>query len=698
MTLRTRFRQLLPVAAMALLVIESTPLMAQAMVNLREADIRAFIDDVAKVTGASFVIDQRVQGKVSVVTDKPLSRAAYFELFLATMRANGYVAVPMGQGQYRIQPAEAGAGAGSGTQGSNRFATAVIPLSVIDAQTAVDSLRPMLSRNGTAAANRAGNALIVTDFADNIARVRSAMKQIDQDRSTSVVVSLTNANPSAVAQSLNQLNRLTGGERSRVSVVAVEGSRAIAIRGEADQVAAIAKSARELDRLALDDSNVRVIFLQHADAGAILPVLQTLMGQTPTLTPRNSLSAQGTGPFSRPQNRANGDQPQEEGQSQPPPSAENLGVAAGNQSKRAIIARYEGANALIISARPEIQRQLADVVRQLDTQRAQVQVEAIIVEISDTAAQQLGVQWLLSGTDGSIPFLSTNFSNAAPNLLAITGAVAGQKGLITGPLNDAFQQAAAESLFQTVGGTAGFAGKIFSNALFGFVINAVKRDADSNILSTPSILTLDNQPARILVGQEIPVTTGEALGQNLDNSFRTVQRQDVGIQLSVKPQINAGGSVTLTIKQVVSSIAETVADRDFVLNKREIETSVTVSDGQIIALGGLLDDIERRTLQKVPLLGDIPGVGALFRSTTKERVKTNLMVFIRPTIVRDRAAGDALTAARWDAVREQQTLREGYSSLDALAYDYLRTLPPYKPAPFPPPVAAPAANPAQPTP
>ncbi len=679
------FRSILRAAtALALLQVMAWPhaAVAQSTINLREADIRAFIDDVAKVTGASFVIDPRVQGKVSVVSDRPLSRTAYFELFLATMRANGYVAVPMGQGQYRVQPAEAGAG--SGTREGSRFATAVVPLTHIDAQSAVESLRPLLSRNGTAAANRAGNAVIVADFADNIARARAALREIDRDRTNAVVVPLKNAGARDLAQSLAQLMQAGTGPdaRSGVSVVPVDGSNALALRGEPGQVAKVAAMARELDARAIDGSEIRVVFMRHADAAAIMPVLQQLMGQQPTITASAAAAPQLAGtPF------GGAGQQQAQPAAAPAPAAASLGVAAGPQGKKAIIARYEGANAIIISAAADIQRQLGEVIRQLDTQRAQIQVEAIIVEISDSAAQQLGVQWLLADPDGSRPFLSTNFSNAAPNLLAIAGAVAGAQGTIPPSAGLAFEKAAVESLLGTTGGTAGFGGRVFGNTLFGFVVNAVKNDGDSNVLSTPSIMTLDNQPARILVGQEIPVTTGEALGQNLDNSFRTVQRQDVGIQLSVKPQINAGGSVTLTIKQVVSSIAQTIDDRDFVLNKREIETAVTVGDGQILALGGLLDDNERKSLQKVPLLGDIPGLGALFRSNTKTRSKTNLMVFIRPTIVRDRAEGDAITAARWDSVREAQIRRDGFPSLDALAYDYLRTLPPYKPTPFPPPVA-----------
>jgi len=685
---------------LALLLSLAHPVAAQTMVNLRDADIRAFIDDVAKVTGSSFVIDPRVQGKVSVVSEQPLGRAAYFELFLATLRANGHVAVPMGNGQYRIQPAEAGAGAGATADGT-RFITSAIPLTSVDAAQAIESLRPILSRNGAAAANRAGNVVIVTDFADNIARMRTILGQVDQDRSTATIVALTNAGARDLAQSLGALMAPGESGRAAVTVVPVDASNAIAIRGEPAQVQKVAAMARDLDLKAASGSEVRVIFLQHADAASVMPVLQQLMGQSPTTSGSAAATASLAGtPFGG-GDRQGGGGAQDSGLATPASApaaaltASNVGVAAGDPRKSAIIARYEGANAIIISARSEIQRQLGEVIRQLDTRRAQVQVEAIIVEISDTAARQLGVQFMLSGTNGAIPFMATNYSNAAPNILALAGAVAAERGIIPpGGAADALTEAAVASLLGAGGGPAPIGGNFgglgqSGNSIFGFIINAVKNDVNSNMLSTPSVLTLDNQPARILVGQEIPVTTGEALGNNLDNSFRTVDRQDVGVQLAVKPQINAGGTVTMAIKQVVSSIASTVAERDFVLNKREIETSVTVADGQIIALGGLLDDNERRSLQKVPLLGDIPGIGELFKSRNNSRVKTNLMVFIRPSIVRNQTESDALTANRWDSIRQDQIRRDGASSLDAMAYDYLRTLPPYQPHPFPP--AKPAA-------
>lgn len=685
-------------AAAALLA--SAALAAQTTVNLRDADLRALIDDVSKVTGTSFVVDPRVQGKVSVVSDKPLGRAAYFELFLATLRANGFVAVPMGNGGYRIQPAEAGASAAASPQG-NRFTTSVVPLKAIDAQQALESLRPVLSRQGAASANRAGNSVIITDFADNIARARAVLTEIDRDRSSNEVVALKNAGPRDLAQSLNALiGQRENSGRLAVTVVPIDASNAIAIRGDTAQVAKIAAMARDLDQRAATGSEVRVLFLQQADAAAVLPVLQQLIGQAPASTgaSRAASGLAGT-PFGNSGNRqqggglgggqGGGNNAGMSMDSSAPASASltasSVGVAVGDVNRQAIIARYEDANAIIISAPAEIQRKLGEVVRQLDTRRPQVHVEAVIVEISESAARKLGVQFALTGKDGAVPFFGTNYSNATPSLLALAGAVAAQKGIITGDAAEQAKTNALNSLLGSSGMLGGGFGTIGSNFIFGTIINAVRSDGDSNILSTPSVMTLDNQPARILVGQEIPVTTGEALGNNLDNSFRTVQRQDVGIQLSVKPQINAGGTITLTLKQIVSSIASTVADRDFVLNKREIETSVTVGDGQIVALGGLLDQTNENSIERVPLLSDIPGLGELFKSRARSRKKTNLMVFIRPTVVRSQADSDAITANRWDQIREAQTASDGYSSLDALAYDYLRTLPPYKPAPFPPP-------------
>jgi general secretion pathway protein D len=394
-----------------------------------------------------------------------------------------------------------------------------------------------------------------------------------------------------------------------------------------------------------------------------------------------------------------------------PTSAPSNGESITGRSS-AIVTRFEGANAIIVAANADTQRTLGEVIRQLDVRREQVLVEAIIVEISDNLAKRLGVQFLLGGKPGSdIPFAVTNYSNAQPNILTIGGAIGAREldrtqtvtnGTVTttttsSPASDQLAQAAVNSILAATGGIGGFATTIGNNGIFGAIINAVRSDSTSNILSTPSIMTLDNQEARILVGQEIPITTGQALSNNFDNAFRTVQRENVGIQLQVKPQINEGGAIKLLLRQEVSSIAGPVSNdnSELILNKREIETTVTVDNGEIIALGGLLDDNERRTIEKIPLLGDLPVLGELFKSRSKSRQKTNLMVFIRPTILRSAADARALAQRRYGYVREQQLAnRPGEEpSIDELVREYMGAEPPVPPLDLPgstpPPLPAP---------
>nr|WP_114952265.1 type II secretion system secretin GspD [Sphingosinicella terrae] len=663
-----------------------SPLSAQYVLNLREADIRAFIQDAARVTGRTFIIDPAVQGRVSVVTERALSRSEYFELFLSTLRANGFVAVPAAGGALRVQPI-AGAASSAPVGGSRRgspsgFVTEILRVRNIDAAAAVETLRPMVSRDGSITAGR--NSIVVSDFADNVRRVRQVLAQIDVDSGVTRLVGLDNAGAREIATALGEL------APEGVTVVAVDSSNAIAIRGDAGSVSQLAGIAAELDRRAASGSEIRVVFLEHADAEQLLPVLQQLLGQTPTQPTttrrarRSSASGEGGGAAMQPDPAA------------PAPIAAVAPAGAPPIAARnAVVTRFEGANAIVISATPDVQRMLGEVVRQLDVRRQQVLVEAIIVEISDTAAQQLGVQLFLSGLRGSnIPFAVTNYSSIAPNLGTIAGAIAARElsgttttvttgsGSTTTTTTDGGSDlidAAAAELARINGGVFGGAFQA-GNAIFGAIVNAVRSDNQSNILSTPSIMTLDNQEARILVGQEIPITTGEALSENFDNTFRTVQRQNVGITLEVRPQINAGGSIKLDLRQEVSSIAGPVSSdfQDLILNKREIETTITVDDGEIVGIGGLLDDNERRTLERVPVLGDIPLLGQLFRSRGRARGRTNLMVFIRPTILRSAADARAMSARRYGYARGQQLLgnpnRE--PSLDELVRDYLGTVPP----------------------
>jgi general secretion pathway protein D len=664
---------------LGLMLVALNPLAAQQTLNLRDADVRAFIQDAARVTGRNFIIDSRVTGKVSVVTDRPLSRSEYFEVFLSTLRANGFIAVPTNNG-YRIQPAETAAAQPGriGAQGAsrNQFVTEVFRLRSIEAASAVETLRPLVSREGSVTANRAGNSLVVADYADNIRRIRALLGRIDSEGAATEVIALRNAGAREIATSLQQL--ASGGQaegaRGTVSVVAIDSSNSIALRGDRGAVARFTAIARDLDKRAASGTEIRVLWLQHADAEKLLPVLQQLVGQAAIVVPAS------VGPG---------------GNSAPAAAPAIASSPPANGRAAPVIARYEGANAIIISAPADMQRTLGEVVRQLDTRREQVLVEAIIVEISDTAAKKLGVQFLLGGKPGSgIPFAATNYSNAAPNILTIAGAI-GARELNTSTttingnttvtttnntVSDQLAGAAVNSILGASGGFGGFATTIGRNALFGTIINAVQQDDKSNILSAPSITTLDNQEAKFLVGQEIPITTGEKLSNNFDNAFRTVERQNVGIQLEVKPQVNASGAIKLFIRQEVSSIAGPVSSNgnDLILNKREFETTMIVDDGQIAAIGGLLDDNERRTIEKLPFLGDLPGIGALFRSKAKSRSKTNLMVFIRPTILRTAAESTALAERRYNYARDEQRLtRPGEEpSLDELMRDYMGVSPP----------------------
>jgi len=684
--------------AAALVSATPGPAFAQYTLNVRDADIRAFIQDAARITGRTFVIDGRVNGKVSVVTDRPLSRSEYFEIFLSTLRSNGLVAVPGPNGAYRIQPID-GAAAQPGRIGSdraaqNQFVTEIIRLKHIDAVAAVETLRPLVSAQGSLTANRNANSLVVADFADNIRRIRALAASIDRDTSTSQIVTLKNAGAREIAAALTALVPAAGeGAKAPIAIVPVDSSNAIALRGDQALVARFVSMANDLDAKAAGGTELRVYWLEHANAETLLPTLQQLVGggsdpaQKAGLPPASSSSSSTGGSTSTPTAAP---------ATTTPTSVSGSGGSIATRGP-AIVTRYEGANAIIVAANSEVQRMLGELIRQLDSRREQVLVEAIVVEIGDDAAKRLGVQFLLGGKN--IPFVATNYSNAQPNIFTLGGAYAANRlsqetttvnGNTTvtqtnSALGSSLQEAAAASLLTATGGFAGFAGDIGKNTIFGAIINAVKSDTTSNLLATPHIVTLDNQAAKFLVGQEVPITTGEALSDNFDNAFRTVQREEVGIKLEVTPQVNGAGEVKLFLRQEVSSVAGPVSSRnsDLILNKRSFETVLTVDDGEILAIGGLLNDDERKTIERIPLLSDIPLVGELFKSRSRSRSKTNLMVFIRPTILRNREDNAALTARRYGYIRDFQLQRnpDEEPAIDTLVRDYMGTVPPVATAP-----------------
>lgn len=647
---------------LAMLIGAPVDALGEEALNLRSADIRAFIQDVARVTGRTFIVDPRVMGTASIASEGLIRPDEMFDVFLATLRANGLIAIPAGENAFRIVPDESAAQLPAVAGGETGFSTEVYRLNSIEAGAAMDALRPLIGRQGVIIATQQGNALVVADYADNLRRIRGLIAQIDQDRSAIETITLKNSSAREIIAAVNQILAPAGQQgqarNSRIALAPVESSNSIVLRGDAGLVRSVLEIVGDLDRRAAQTDDVRVVRLQHASAEKLLPVLQQIIGQVPTTLA-----------------------PKEGREPSPVAAASQLNSVPQLGSRRAKIAWFDGANALVISAEPETQRILGDVIRRLDTRREQVLVEAIVVEVSDDTAKNLGVQFLVSG-DGKTgaPFFATNYTNSAPSLLALTGAIVGGGNLPSGSQAlEALRNAAIASLITANGALFGGAGRA-GDLLFAGIVNAVKSDASSNLLSTPSVMTLDNEKASLLVGQEIPITTGEVLGSANVNPFRTVQRQDVGIQLEVKPQINIDGAITLLLRQEVSSLAGPVSAsfNELIVNKREITTTVLVDDGDIVVLGGLLDQNETLRVDRVPGLGDLPGIGALFRNSAVERNKRNLMVFIRPRIVRNPADAQGATAPRYDYLRSLQlgASRDGRSSLEETVREYLRANPP----------------------
>jgi len=668
----------------------AAPAMAQEArqtLNVQGADIRAFIQDVARTTGRTFIVDPAVTGTVTVTSDRPLGRAQLFEVFLSTLRANGLVVTPTQSGAYRISPAQ-GAAQGPSTVGAERFSTEVFQLRNIDAASAAETIRPLVGAQGQVLANPGANSVVVADFSDNLARIRSLIGRIDVDRSSYEVVALENASAREIAGVLQQVMAAPGGGQGMVTVTPVESSNSIVLRGDAQALARVRGLIHDLDGRSRANQDVNVVFLEHADAGQLLPVLQQVVGQpvTPATEASPGLRTAPTGSTSA----ASG------GLSR---AATSLGSAEANGAigsstvtatgQRATIARFPGANALVISGPADMQRTLADVIRRLDVRRQQVLIEAIVVELSDNAVRELGVQWLYGGENGV--GLTNYTDNATPLVNIAGGAYAGQLDE-DDPLREQLQTLALNSLVGA-NGFVGGGGFEVGDGLFGFIINAAKTDKGSNLLQTPSIMTLDNEEATFLVGQEVPITTGQTLLDGNSNPFTTTDRKDIGVRLTVRPQINAGGSITLTLRQEVSAINGGLSSgaTDLVLDKRELQTTLVVDDGDIAVAGGLLDQNDIIQTDKIPGLGDIPGVGALFRSNSRQRGRTNLMVFLRPTIIRTREEAQGLAADRWGYMRDQQAAvqPDREPSLDALVRDYMRTQAPAAPATGEPMVIAP---------
>ncbi len=605
--------------------------------NFRDAELTAVIEDVSRQTGYTFIVDPEVRGRVTITSQSALTSEEVFQVFLSTLRVNGYAAVRSAPGVFQILPQAEGARAGAPVRSGRDddvFLTSVIRLTNSSARDAVRAIGPMISSNGAANAVEGGNLIVVVDFASNVRSVEQAIRAMDVDRSTVEMLVLENLPAEDMVNIVERLRTRTAqGEDDRafaVTVAAVPASNALLLRGEPGAVGEMVALARRIDAVSASNQSFRVIYLDHAEGEDLLPILEQF---AVALSPGDSASGR---PVS--------------------------------------IAHHAPTNSIIINADPDLLRELEQVIGRLDIRRPQVQVEAIVVEISDRAARDLGVQFLLAG-DGSdaTPFGYTRYgSSSSPDLLALAGA------LITDSFDDTetttgsvdLRSLALSSLLGARGGTFGVGGEIGdSGTLFGVVLNALESDTDSNVLSKPQITVLDNEEAELVVGQEIPVTTGETLGSNNTNPFRQINREDVGVKLQVTPQINDGDTIRLSIIQEVSSVAGPVsADfQELITNTRQISTTVLADNGEIIVLGGLIETDEQFAEDAVPGLSRIPVAGRLFQNEARSTTRRNLMVFLRPVIIRDAADMREVTRSAYDyTVGSQRVANDGRSSLDDL--------------------------------
>ncbi|MFC3052772.1 type II secretion system secretin GspD [Kordiimonas pumila] len=618
------------------------------VLNYNDADIRVFIDDIAALTGRTFIIDPRVKGKVNVVSSEQVSAEGVFQTFLSALRVNGFTVVPTASGAFKIVPDDV-AGQDSTLVGASgrgdQLVTRVFTLKFADPLAVQAAAKPFIDKNGRTFARKGMQLVIMTDYAENLRRIADLIASMDTDPSVIRTLTLENTSATEMAEIALSLSTQPGFEdsaRLTLTALPLESSNTLILKGSRDVIDSFLPVLKELDKSNASRGDLRVIYLKHASAEKLLPMLETI---TKSLSRKDATGKE----------------------------------LPGNSD--VTISSYAGANALVINASSEMQQKVAGVIHMLDLPRAQVLVEAIVVEVSEGAAKNLGVQYILAGGDRSnIPFTVANYSNTAPNILAVTGALAldGDSSSSDGDsdstsTSDLLKATAVDSLLGLNGFALGIGGQSDNGTIFGAVLTALKQDTGSNILSTPSIVTMDNEPARFLSGQEIPVTTGEALGSSNTNPFRTIERKDVGVQLEVTPQVNEGDEIRLAIRQEISSIAGSVGtdSSQLITNKREIQTTVRVKDGEIVVLGGLIEQTESTRTDKIPLLGDIPILGHAFRSDSKSSAKTNLMIFLRPTILRSSDDLKAATGHKYGYMRAKQAGIKSQIPLDVLVQEVM---------------------------
>ena len=578
------------------------------ILNYEDVDIRKVTQDIAQFSKKTIILDPRVKGKVTIYSNANLDSNQIWDVYLRTIQVNGFSAISEDSFVRVVPENEATRDQTLDNSNGGGFETEVIPLINRSTEEILPMIKPITGRQSHLSSIPSVNSILIVDRASNIERIKELLSDLDKNNTAKIsIIKLENLSSIEAVRILDRLKAQNNPTINKFIAIPFSPSNSVILSANDLITRNIMSTLDSLDKDIMSNDSMDVIYLKYAQASDIAGILNSISGS----------------------------------------------FISDIEGQKTVITHHEKTNALIISSAEENLNSIRNIIAKLDIRRAQVLVEAIVVDLSESAARRLGVEAIYSGNDeDSIPVGITRFSGSGADLLAIAGAADDEQDVT-------LTTTAISSLLNTQGLVAGFGDLTKGDDNFVGILNAIADDTDSNILSTPSILAMDNEPARLFIGQEIPITTGESLGTNNSNPFRTTSRQEVGIELEITPQINEGASVILTIKQGVSGIAGVAqSGLDIITNKREIETTVLVDNNQIIVLGGLIDEDVQEVVSKVPILGSIPLFGRIFQSSSTSTSTKNLMVFLKPTILTDSDSANEISLEKYNYFKAEQELKD----------------------------------------
>ena len=576
------------------------------ILNYEDVDIKKVTQDIAQFSKKTIILDPRVKGKITIYSNANLNRDQVWDVYLRTIQVNGFGAISE-DGFLRVVPENEATRDMTSESSLGGFETAVIPLINRSTEEILPMIKPITGRQSHLSNITSINSILLVDRASNVDRIRNLLNDLDKNNTAKIsILKLNNLSSIEAVRILDRLKTQNNPTINQFIAIPFTPSNSVILSANDLITNNITNTLNSLDKDIMSDDSMDVIYLKYAQAKDISAILNSISGS----------------------------------------------FISDAEGKKTVITHHEKTNSLVISSAEDNLNSIRNIVSKLDIRRAQVLVEAIVVDLSEKAATRLGVEAIYSGNDeDSIPIGITRFSGSGADLLAIAGAADDESDVT-------LTNTAVSSLLNTQGLVAGFGDLTKGKDNFVGILNAIAEDTDSNILSTPSILAMDNEAARLFIGQEIPITTGESLGTNNSNPFRTTSRQEVGIELEITPQINEGASVILNIKQGVSGVAGiSQSGLDLITNKREIETTVLVDNNQIIVLGGLIDEDTQEVVSKVPLLGSIPLLGRIFQSSSTSTSTKNLMVFLKPTILTNSDIANEISLEKYNYFKAEQQLK-----------------------------------------